>query len=43
MWAPGGQLRVAFAFSIEGGRIVAINILADPERLGVLDVEFVNA
>ena len=38
VWAPGGQPRVVFAFTIRGGRIVAIDILADPERLRRLDL-----
>jgi RNA polymerase sigma-70 factor (ECF subfamily) len=32
-WAPHGALRVAFAFTITDHRIVAIEIVADPERL----------
>jgi RNA polymerase sigma factor (sigma-70 family) len=33
LWAPGGRPRVAFAFTIADGRIVAIDLLADPDRL----------
>jgi RNA polymerase sigma-70 factor (ECF subfamily) len=33
LWAPGGQPRVAFAFTIADDRIVAIDLLADPEQL----------
>jgi RNA polymerase sigma-70 factor (ECF subfamily) len=33
VWAPGGRPRVAFAFKVVGGRIVEIELLADPERL----------
>jgi len=33
VWAPGGRPRVVFGFTITGGRIVAIDILADPARL----------
>lgn len=32
-WAPGGKPRVAFAFTIRAGLIVAIDFLADPERV----------
>jgi len=32
-WAPGGIPRVAFAFTIRAGLIVAIDFLADPERV----------
>ena len=33
VWAPGGRPRVVFGFTIADGRIVAIDLLADPERL----------
>ena len=38
MWAPGGQVRVVFGFTISGGKIVAIEMIADPEHLAQLDV-----
>ena len=38
VWAPGGRPRVVFGFTIVAGRIVAIDLLADPERLRELDV-----
>jgi RNA polymerase sigma factor (sigma-70 family) len=38
MWAQGGQIRVVFDFIISGGKIVAIEMIADPERLAQLDV-----
>jgi RNA polymerase sigma-70 factor (ECF subfamily) len=34
VWAPGGQPRIVFAFTIVGGRITDIDLVADPERLG---------
>jgi RNA polymerase sigma factor (sigma-70 family) len=37
VWAPGGRPRVAFAFTVVDGRIVEIDLLADPERLRQLD------
>jgi RNA polymerase sigma-70 factor (ECF subfamily) len=37
-WARGGRPRAALGFTIAGGKIVAIEILADPERLQQLDV-----
>jgi hypothetical protein len=37
VWAQGGQPRVLFNFTIPDGKIVAIDLLADPERLGQLD------
>jgi RNA polymerase sigma factor (sigma-70 family) len=37
VWAPGGQPRVAFVFTITDGKIVAIDCIADPEHLRQLD------
>jgi RNA polymerase sigma factor (sigma-70 family) len=41
-WASGGRLRIAFAFTITNGKITAIDIVADPEQLDRLDVEFLT-
>ena len=41
-WAPGGQPRVVFDFTIAAGRIVAIDLLADAERLQQLDVKILD-
>jgi RNA polymerase sigma-70 factor (ECF subfamily) len=38
VWAPGGQPRVAFAFTVRGGRVAEIRLLADPERLAELEL-----
>jgi RNA polymerase sigma-70 factor (ECF subfamily) len=38
VWAPGGQPRVVFGFTIRGGTIVAIDLVADAERLSQLDL-----
>jgi RNA polymerase sigma factor (sigma-70 family) len=38
VWAPGGQPRVVFGFTIADGRIVGIDLVADPERLGQLEL-----
>jgi len=38
VWAPGGQPRAAFTFTIARGKIAAIDILMDPDRLGQLDL-----
>jgi RNA polymerase sigma-70 factor (ECF subfamily) len=38
VWAPGGRPRVVFGFTITHGKIVEIDILADPERLRQLDL-----
>jgi RNA polymerase sigma factor (sigma-70 family) len=37
VWAPGGRPRVAFAFTVADGRILAIDLLADPERLALVE------
>ena len=42
VWAPGGTLRVLFSMTITGGRISAIDLVADPEHLGRLDVTILN-
>jgi RNA polymerase sigma factor (sigma-70 family) len=38
VWAPGGKPRGAFAFTVADGRIVAIELVADPDHLARLDV-----
>jgi RNA polymerase sigma-70 factor (ECF subfamily) len=38
VWAPGGRPRVVFDLTIRGGRITAIELVADAERLDRLDV-----
>ncbi|HEY3479687.1 MAG TPA: sigma-70 family RNA polymerase sigma factor [Streptomyces sp.] len=43
VWAPGGKPRVVFDFTIEDGRITAIDMLADPERLEGMDLEILSA
>jgi hypothetical protein len=35
--APHGRLRIVLAFTIRRGRIVDIDVVADPERLRQLD------
>jgi RNA polymerase sigma factor (sigma-70 family) len=39
--APGGVPRAIMGFTVAGGKIVEIDILADPERLGRLDLRAV--
>lgn len=41
-WAPGREPRVLFRFSFGDGRITAIDLVADPERLSALDVSFLD-
>jgi RNA polymerase sigma-70 factor (ECF subfamily) len=38
VWAPGGRPRIVFDFTMSDGKIVAIELLADPERLRRLDL-----
>jgi RNA polymerase sigma factor (sigma-70 family) len=38
VWAPGGTPRVAFAFTVSGGKVTGIEIVADPEQLRAFDV-----
>jgi RNA polymerase sigma-70 factor (ECF subfamily) len=38
VWAPGGRPRVVFDLTITGGRITAIELVADSERLDRLDI-----
>ena len=42
VWAPGGQPRVDFDFTITRGKIVAIDLIADPARLRQLDLAVLN-
>jgi RNA polymerase sigma-70 factor (ECF subfamily) len=42
VWVAGGRPRVVFDFTITDGRIVAIDLLADPEHLGRLDLEVLS-
>ena len=42
VWAPGGVPRVVFGFTIAGGRIMAIDVVADPERLSRLQVALLD-
>ena len=39
VWAPGGRPRVVFSFTIEHGKILAIELIAEPERLREMRVE----
>lgn len=42
VWAAGGRPRVVFDFTIARERIVAINLVADSERLSQLDLTILN-
>jgi RNA polymerase sigma-70 factor (ECF subfamily) len=39
VWAPGGKPRVVFAFTTAEGRVTGIELIADPAKLGELDLE----
>jgi len=41
-WAPGGRPRAVFSFEIADGRIVEIELVADPAHLAELDVEILE-
>jgi RNA polymerase sigma factor (sigma-70 family) len=43
VWAPGGKPVVVFDFAIAGGKIVAIELIGDPDRLRRLDVTFLSS
>jgi RNA polymerase sigma-70 factor (ECF subfamily) len=42
VWAPGGRPRVVFGFTITDGRIVEIEMLADPTHLRELDIAILD-
>jgi RNA polymerase sigma factor (sigma-70 family) len=41
-WSPDGSPFAVLAVTVKGGRIVAIDVLADPDRLGRLDLTVVT-
>jgi RNA polymerase sigma-70 factor (ECF subfamily) len=43
VWAAGGRPRVVFGFEIARNRIVAIELIADPDRIGQMNVEITGA
>jgi len=38
VWAPGGKPRAAFTFTIARGKIIRIDLIANPEHLRRLDL-----
>ncbi|HMB91482.1 MAG TPA: sigma-70 family RNA polymerase sigma factor [Rhodothermales bacterium] len=42
VWAPGGRPHVVIRFTITDGKIVEIDLVADPERLRQFDLEVMN-
>jgi RNA polymerase sigma factor (sigma-70 family) len=43
VWSTGGRPQVVFGFTVRSGRVVGIELLADPATLDVLDLEPVGA
>jgi RNA polymerase sigma factor (sigma-70 family) len=43
VWAPGGRPRVAFGFTFTGGKVGAVDLIADPERLRQLEIVVLGA
>jgi len=43
VWATEGRPRVVFAFTVARGKVVRIDMVADPVRLGQLDLEIVGS
>jgi RNA polymerase sigma-70 factor (ECF subfamily) len=42
VWASNGKPRVVFSFTITHGKITAIELVADPERLRHLDLAILD-
>jgi RNA polymerase sigma factor (sigma-70 family) len=43
VWAPDGEPRGVFIFSIEGGKIAQIEVIVDPEHIREIDVVILEA
>jgi hypothetical protein len=43
VWAAGRRPRVVFQFTTAGEKIVAIDLVADPERLGQIDLAVLDS
>lgn len=42
-WVPGGTPRAAFCITVRAGKVVAIEVLADPDTIHSLDVTLLDA
>jgi RNA polymerase sigma-70 factor (ECF subfamily) len=42
VWAPGGRPRVVFAFTITHGKVVEIEMVAEPDRVRQLDLAILD-
>src|SRR5579859_1176963 len=43
VWAPGGTPRVAFLFTVADGKVVALDVVADAERLSAMEIVILEA
>jgi RNA polymerase sigma factor (sigma-70 family) len=43
VWAPGGRPRGAFCFVLVGGRIAAINMISDPDRVREMEISLLGS
>jgi RNA polymerase sigma-70 factor (ECF subfamily) len=41
VFAPGGEVRVVFAFTIDNGRVTGIDLIADVERIAAMELAVV--
>jgi RNA polymerase sigma-70 factor (ECF subfamily) len=42
VWAPGGRPKVVFGFAVVDDKIVAIDIVAEPDRLDSFSCELLD-
>lgn len=42
VWSPGGRPRVVFGFTISGGKVTAIEMYADAERLRRIEIAYLD-
>jgi RNA polymerase sigma-70 factor (ECF subfamily) len=42
VWAAGGRPIIVFGFTVRDGRVVEIELIADSERLGRLQIEVLS-
>jgi hypothetical protein len=42
VWAPGGHIRGVIQFTIRDGRIAAIDVTSDPERIDAFDIALLD-
>ncbi len=42
-WGPAGKPVVAFCFTVQGGTVMAIDVVMDPKKLQTTDIEVLNS